>query len=297
MTPSHLPDSQTIRQAFDQAAATYGAHAVVQREAEDRLLEQLQAESVQPATIVDLGCGPGRAAHRLKRRWPKARVLAVDLSEAMLAQVRAGNGFWRKVEVVCADARRLPLADASVDLLFSNLMLQWVEQPAEVFAELRRILRPGGLLLMHTLGPGTLDELRQSWARVDDGEHVNPFIDMHHLGDALLAQGFQQVVVQAENLVLEYRRVNDLMRDLKGIGASNHLPGRQRGLTGKGAFARMRQAYEAFRRDGWLPATWELVSLRALAPEPGQPRKLPEGDEARIPLERLRASLRRRKGG
>ncbi len=293
---THLPKSTIIQQAFSRAAESYDAHAVVQREAEDRLLEQLQAENLQPNTILELGCGPGRAAHRLKKRWPRARVLAVDLSPAMLERVRAGNGWLRKVETLCADARHLPLIDASVDLVFSNLMLQWVEQPAEVFAELRRVLRPGGLLLMHTLGPGTLEELRQSWRAVDDGVHVNPFVDMHHLGDALLGQGFQQVVVQAETLTLEYRQVRDLLRDLKGIGASNHLPQRQKGLMGKQAFARMQAAYERFRRADWLPASWELVSLRALAPEPGQPRRLPQGEEAGIPLEQLRAQLKRRKG-
>ena len=290
----HLPDTTSVRRAFDRAAERYDAHAVVQREAEDRLLQQLQGADIRPERVLELGCGTGRAAHRLKRRWPRARVLAVDLAPSMLARVRAGNGWLRKVDVLCADACHLPLAEASVDLVFSNLMLQWVEQPVQVFAQLRRVMRPGGLLLMQTLGPATLEELRASWHAVDDRPHVNPFVDVRHLGDALLGQGFQQVVVHSERLTLEYRQLRDLLRDLKGVGASNRLPGRHRGLTGKVAFARMERAYEQRRRQGWLPATWELVSLRALAPDPEQPIRLAGYEEARFPLERLRASLKKK---
>jgi len=160
---------------------------------------------------------------------------------------------------VCADAERLPFVDASFDLVFSNLMLQWATDNDATFAELRRVLRPGGLLLFTSFGPDTLRELRESWARVDDYNHVNLFMDMHDVGDALLNARFADPVMDVEKLTVTYPDARRLMRDLKQIGAHNVTGGRPRGLTGKRHLQAMIDAYERFRSDGLLPASYEIV--------------------------------------
>ena len=129
------------------------------------------------------------------------------------------------------------------------------------------MLRPGGVLHLATLGPDTLVELRQAWQAADPGHaHVSRFIDMHDLGDALVRAGFAEPVLDVERHTLTYDEARDLMRDLKAIGAHNATAGRARGLTGKGTLARMLAAYERFRRDGRLPATYEVVFAQAWMP-------------------------------
>ena len=155
-------------------------------------------------------------------------------------------------------AERLPLAGASVDLLFSNLALQWCE-PSRAFAEAARVVTNDGLFLFSTVGPDTLRELRAAFAEADGEPHVNRFVDMHDLGDALVHAGFADPVMEMETITLEYDTVMAVARDLKAIGAVNSLPSRARGLPGRDRWRRMTEAYERFRRDGLLPATWEIV--------------------------------------
>ena len=164
---------------------------------------------------------------------------------------------------MCADAQALPLADASVQLLFSNLALQWCSEPDGIFRELFRVLAPGGLMVFSTLGPDTLKELRASWLEADGFNHVNAFADMHDLGDALVRAGLKDVVVDAERITRTYRSVFDLMRDLKSLGAHNVTAGRQRGMTGKRRLHAMAQAYERYRENGLLPASYEVVYAHA----------------------------------
>ena len=135
------------------------AHATLPVTAE--LLERLQYFRLEPKLIVDLGCGTGAGAAALRRRFPRARVIGIDLSHEMTRQARRAQRFWRRYDCLCADACALPLATQSVDLVFSSLMLQHCDDPAFPFAEVQRVLRPGGLLLFCTLGPGTLHELRE----------------------------------------------------------------------------------------------------------------------------------------
>jgi len=177
------------------------------------------------------------------------------------------RGLLRRFDVLCADAARLPLRTASVDLVFSNLMLQWCSDPDAVFSECRRVLKPGGLLTYTTFGPDTLLELRRAWSTVDGLTHVNRFIDMHDLGDAMVRAGFAEPVMDVDRCTLTYADAHALMRDLKAIGAHNVNAGRARGLTGKSRLTRMIAAYEAFRRDGRLPATYEIVYGQAWAAE------------------------------
>jgi malonyl-CoA O-methyltransferase len=284
-------DPRHIRRAFGRAAPDYARHAVLQREVEDRLLERLDYVESAPQRVLDIGCGPGRAVTAMRRRWKSAQVIALDLALPMLRQVR--SGWLRPMSRVCADARALPLADASIDVLFSNLCIQWIDDLPALFDEFRRVLRPGGYLAISTFGPDTLHELRAAWAAADHAPHVSGFADIARVGDALLAVGLRDPVLDAERFTLTYADANTLMRELKAIGATNADARRIRGLTGKAHFRRALETYEGFRKDGVLPATYEVVYAHAWGAEPGQPRRRRGGGEiASFPADRLRGSRR-----
>jgi len=259
-------DRGRVRRSFARAARGYDQAAVLQARVRDELLQRLDVVRLEPAVVLDLGAGTGHASLALKRRFRTSQVVAFDLAEGMLREAGRRQTLLRRFRRVCGHAAALPLRDASVDLVFSNLMLHWCTDPDSVFRECRRVLRPGGLLTFTTFGPDTLIELRRAWAAADRHTHVNRFIDMHDLGDALLRAGLVEPVMDVERYTLTYAEVRDLMRDLKAIGAHNANAGRLRGLTGKGALARMTAAYETFRRDGRLPATHEVVFGQAWVP-------------------------------
>ncbi|BEV72529.1 methyltransferase domain-containing protein [Paludibacterium sp. THUN1379] len=287
MSEVFYTDKARVRAAFERAAASYDSAAVLQREVAQRMAERLDYIKLQPGVILDAGSGTGTGAAELRRRYPDARVIELDLAHAMLAasrsrqQQQAGlmdrlfqrNKPWQ----VCADIERLPLADASVDMIWSNLAIQWVNVPDGAFAEFRRVLKPGGMILFSTLGPDTLQELRQSFAGLDGFTHVNQFIDMHDLGDAMLAGGLSEPVMDMEKIVMTYEGVRDVMHDLKAIGAHNATAGRGRGLMGKQAWRQVEARYETLRRDGRLPATYEVVYGHAWRGQDKPSRTLPDG--------------------
>ncbi|MBI3778354.1 MAG: malonyl-ACP O-methyltransferase BioC [Gammaproteobacteria bacterium] len=280
-------DKRRIRESFGHAADTYDAVAVLQREIADRLLARLEVVRLEPQWILDIGCGTGYDVRELARRYPRARVLGLDIVEIMAHRARRKSGLWRRLTgrcaFACGDAERLPFAPASVDMIVSNLALQWCD-PRTVFAEARRVLRPGGLLMFTTFGPDTLRELRDAWRAADDAPHVHDFIDMHDLGDMLMHAGFADPVMDMESFTLTYDSVRDVMRDIKQLGAHNVARNRARGLTGKARFARVRAAYEALAHDGKIPATYEAVYGHAWTPETEPAR---EG-VAVVPVARIR---------
>lgn len=259
-----FPVKRDARRAFERAAQSYDAHAVVQREIGERLLAHLDPIRIEPRRIVDLGCGTGRSFEAMRKRFPHAELVGLDFSAAMLRRARYRTGWLRAAfssrapRLVCADAERLPFAPGSVDFIFSNLALQWC-RPEIAFAEAAQALSTGGLLMFSTLGPDTLKELRCAFAATDEESHVNAFVDMHDLGDALVHAGFAEPVMEMEVLTLEYTALADLARDLKATGAHNVLPQRRRGLTTPRRWKRVVDLYEARRRDGALPATFEIV--------------------------------------
>ncbi|MGE0080713.1 MAG: malonyl-ACP O-methyltransferase BioC [Thiohalomonadaceae bacterium] len=290
MTDDHRISRAEVRRSFERAAAAYDEAAVLQRAVADRLLERLDVVRVQPRRILDAGAGTGHVSAALARRYPKAQIIALDLACAMVRRARARFGFFarrfRGHGFVCADVERLPLADASVDMVVSNLTLQWCNPLDQAFAEFRRVLAPGGVLMFSTFGPDTLKELRASWSAADGAVHVNTFQDMHDVGDALVRARLADPVMEREDIVVTYERVDGLLRDLKAIGAHNVNAGRTRGLTGRRRLAAMTEAYERFRHDERLPATYEVLYGHAWASAARPVRDTP--GEARIPLDSLR---------
>jgi malonyl-CoA O-methyltransferase len=275
-------DHAGVRNAFDRAARTYEAAAVLQARIADELLERLAFFNLSPEVVLDLGAGTGRMTGELKRRYRRANVVALDVAPGMLREARKHMKLFRRFARVCADARRLPFADASVDVAVSNLMLQWCDDLDVAFREVRRVLKPDGLFAFATFGPDTLRELRGAWATVDGYSHVNTFIDMHDIGDALVRSGLTEPVLDVERVTLTYKDVLSLMRDLKVIGAHNVTAGRARGLTGRRTLRQVEAAYEKSRRDGLIPATYEIVYGAAWGTA-GKRASAPVGGEVRIP--------------
>ncbi|HEY9099951.1 MAG TPA: malonyl-ACP O-methyltransferase BioC [Thiobacillus sp.] len=272
-------DFAEVRRAFDHAAASYDAHAVLQREVCDRLLTRLDFMTLQPERVLDVGCGTGYGLAHLHQRYPGADMCALDIAPAMLhaAKTRMPQSSWAqrvladvlgrggRHHAICADMGRLPLTDNSINLAWSSLALQWAHDLEATLKGLHRVLAPGGLLIFATFGPDTLKELRTAFAAVDDAPHVNSFIDLHDIGDMLIHAGFASPVMEMEMLTLTYADLKTLMRDLKGIGAHNAAASRKRGLLGKSAWAQLERAYEAHRLEGRLPATFEVIYGHAWA--------------------------------
>ena len=287
-------DQRHIRRAFSRSASSYDAAAALQHEVEKRLLESLDylGERI-PQVVLDVGSGPAHAAAAMRKRWPRAQVVAMDLALPMLREAKKQSGWFRPFDRVCADARALPIADNSVDVLFTNLCLQWVEDLPAVFAGFRRVLKPGGLLLCSTFGPETLIELREAFAQADAVPHVSRFPPIAQFGDALVMAGFRDPVLDRDRFTLTYGDLPALMRELRAMGATNALQSRRHTLTGRARFAAASAAYEGMRNgDGKLPSTWEVIYAHAWAPPPGAPIRGQGEEIASVPLSSI--PIRRR---
>lgn len=240
-----------VRSAFNKASSEYNTHAFLQKEIALRLDSKLEVISGNTEVILDLGAGTGLLSQNLLKRFKNSQLICLDFAQESLKN----NPVPHKL---CADANHLPLADNSIDIVTSNLMIQWCPDTKQLFSECHRVLKNNGLLLFSTFGPDTLKELKKSWSVVDDTPHVNTFTDMHDIGDQLLQNSFQSPVMEMETLTLTYQTVTDLLKDLKAIGAQT-VSTRSKSLTGKNKFQSMIQMYESYRTDGKLPATYEVV--------------------------------------
>ena len=261
-------DRRALARAFDRASSSYDAAAQLQAAARDELLERLQYFRLEPGVLLDLGAGTGAGSEALRRRFPHARIIAMDLAPAMLHAAGKRQRWRRRFECICADALALPLATGCVDLVFSNLMLQWCDRPGAVFTEIRRVLSPTGLLLFSSFGPETLQELRLAWSQADPHPHVSQFPDMPELSALMQQAGLAEPVLDIDRRVVHYTDARALMRELRAIGARNAIADRHRGLTGRGRLQRMDEAYEMRRRPQGLPATFELIYGAAFGGRP-----------------------------
>jgi malonyl-CoA O-methyltransferase len=229
----------------------------LQRDVGRRLLTRLGPVQESPAVVLDLGCGTGSFRSALRARFPEALYIGLDLAPGMVDYARSQAGddsAW-----LVGDAESLPLATSAVDLVFSSLAIQWCHHPGHFLAELARVLRPGGRCVFTTLGPATMDELRQSWAAVDAREHVNRFLPADDLVAAAAVTPGISLRVRSERHCMQYQRVGDLLAELKALGAHNMNRGRPTGLTSRRAIQGMLQAYEGWRTGGLLPASYDVI--------------------------------------
>lgn len=267
-----------IKQHFSSAAPSYDDAAILQKTVAERVDERLELTTIEPQVVLDIGAGTGLLTEKVIQRYPQAQLFAIDLSLEMLKQAKTRlnkpkfnwlpQSVWQTQAATAlnADAYSLPVKDASVDLIVSNLMLQWCDDLDSVFEEFRRVLRPEGLIMFTTFGPDTLKELKQAWSIADGQDaHVNQFVDMHDIGDALIRNGFGQPVMDVEHFTLTYDKPMGVLKDLKAIGATNASLNRSKGLMGKQRFHNMLEAYETLRSEGKIPATYEVVHGHAWA--------------------------------
>ncbi len=264
--------STAVRRAFSNAAVTYDAHAVLQREIGERLLAHLNFTKLTPASILDIGCGTGYFTRLLRGKYRRARITALDLSESMLQHTRNSHSRrlpWHGRHQHCAgDAMELPFRAGSFDLVTSNLAMQWVAEPEQMLAEMRRVLAPGGLILFSTFGRRTLAELRQSLAsiRPERAGHVLPFPDVTSLGDALMRLPVEMPVTDSDLFTLTYPDTLSLVRELKGLGASAAaIRGRSSGLYGPSLIKHLNRTYAKQHSDGEgrIRATFEALYAQA----------------------------------
>ena len=257
---------EAIRKSFNAIATDYEKNAVLQKEVLSRLLERLGDEQkldpkLQPKQLLDLGCGTGWASPALLQLFPDVEITAIDFAPNMLAQVVS----HKQVKTVVSDAHKLPIDDASVDIVFANMLLHWCNE-GDVFTECLRILKPDGLLIMSSLGETSLVELKHAWLSVDKKPHVHNFPALHNLGDDLLQTGFEQVVVNTEIITLTYIDIIALMKDIKASGNHNVDEDRNKGMMARAQLQQLTHAYDEFRADGRIPASYEVVYLRAKKP-------------------------------
>lgn len=270
-------EATRIRQRFDAAARRYDEHAALFDEVGARLLERLDGLRFSPERIVDLGCGTAQQTLRLRERYPNARLLAVDSAAGMLGRARRRRGRWRRrFELACADIAALPLAEASIDLVYANLSLQWGGELAAFLPGLRRIMRPRGLLLITLPGPDTLIELRRAGAVIDAG------VDTHaqELGEVLTRAGFQEPVLDTDWLTTTHEGLAPLLADLDHLGLACTLPGGP-------------DAIERELGRGEIASTWEMLYATAWSPDEGQPIRTESGEAASISAASL--GIRRRR--
>ena len=285
------PDVRAVRRHFARAAATYDGAAILQKEIGSRMAERLDVVKIAPAAVLDAGSGTGDAQAQFALRYPAARYVAVDIALPMLdvarAKARLSRSTLSKIfatftgrqaagepRYVCGDVATLPFATGAFDLVWSNLALQWAAELPRALAEINRVLAVDGLVTFSTFGPDTLKELRAAFAGVDRHAHVSRFADMHDIGDMLVAAGFADPVMHMEMLTLTYGDGPAMLRDLKAIGATNAAHARPRALMGRHRWERALAALDAMRRDGRIPATFEVIYAHAWKVAP---KRTPDG--------------------
>lgn len=275
-----------ICNTFNKHAVDYEQAAKVQHEIGERLFERLHYLKITPRYVLDLGCGTGVFTLMLKKHYPKAQVIGLDLAHAMLIQSRKKQGWLCKWPLVNGDMTALPFANGVFDLIFANQVIHWSQSLTAVISELNRVMNSQGCLMFSTLGPDTFKELKQAWHTVDHYAHTNEFTDMHDIGDCLLTERFVGPVVDMELLTVHYSSLKQLLQNLKAQGVRNINQARNEGLTGKKSWQAFEAAYEvAGTANGKYPLTYEVVYGHAWK---GEQRRLEEGTETFIPVSQIR---------
>ena len=280
-----MNSSQEICNAFHRCASDYEAAAVAQKEIGSQLFERLDYLKIEPRYVLDLGCGTGLFTQKLKKKYPKATVVGVDLAYAMLDKAKSSQSWRAHPAWLRADMHVLPFSNGLFDLVFSNQVFHWSPDYPALIREVNRVMNSGGCLMFSTLGPDTFQELRTAG---EQHAHANDFLDMHDVGDILLAEQFLDPVVDMEQLVLRYKRWPDLLRSLQKQGVRNINPKRNQGLTGRQHWAEFEALVLKHRTpEGKYPLTYEVLYGHAWK---GEPRQTTQGIETSIPVSVLRRS-------
>jgi malonyl-CoA O-methyltransferase len=286
-----MNDKTEIGNAFNAHASDYVKAAKVQREIGDRLFERLDWIKLKPRYILDLGCGPGTFSRQLKKRYPDALVIGLDLAHAMLREAKSLQGWRCKWGLVHADMTRLPFASGLFDLVFANQVIHWANPLSDVIREINRVMAPNGCLMFTMPGPDTFKEIRQSFASADQHAHVNHFPDMHDVGDCLMSEYFQDPVMDMEMLTVHYPGLLPLLHALKSQGVRNINSNRNPGLTGKQSWRKFEESMARYcTPEGKYPLTYEVVYGHAWK---GSQSRTGQGVETMVSVDALRATLKK----
>ena len=260
-------EKSRVKKQFNSAAATYETFDFLQQEVSNRLFDRLKDILVTPRLIIDLGSGTGRASELLEKSYKKSEVINLDIAEDMLIRARDKKKyrFFRRQKFLCGDIEAIPLKPNIADLAYSNLAVQWCPNLRLAFRAVNDVLKPRALFIFSTLGPDTLQELRDVFSTYSDMPHVNTFLDLHDVGDILSSSGFSDPVIESEEITVNYDGAAGLLRDLKGIGASNADSARRKSLTGPVRMRKVLKEYEKYRCNGKIPATYEVILGHAWA--------------------------------
>ncbi len=286
LNPNNTLRIADVRRRFDRAAQGFDDADFVHTVTRDGLFARLEPVVIDAGVVVDLGSATGSATRTLAKRFRGAKVVAVDLSLPMLERCRAKRGWFSKTSVLQADASTLPFADQSIDVVFANMLLPWVNDPGQVAGEVSRVLCKDGLFAFATLGPDSLLEIRNAWKGVDDRSHVNRFLDMHDIGDLMLQAGLRDPVLDVDRLTVSYDGADALFRDLTAVGARNSLQHRNRSLVGRRRFESMRHRLENAASGGKIRLELELVYGHCWGGRPPDPDGDVRIDAAAIPVRR-----------
>ena len=279
-----MPDPREVRETFNRVADCYDRHAALEQEVCRRLLERCEFQRRPPQSILDLGCGTGAGCEALKRQFRRAQVIGLDAAPAMLARMRRRGTLLRPLRPVCGDLGRLPFARASLDLLFSSMALHWSPDLAVFFDECRRVLRPDGMLLFATLGPGSMAELGEAWAEAGAAASLEPLPDLMEIGDTLMSAGFREPVMDMERITVQYPALAALTHELECTGASQLI-------SGWAEWSALQQPIEralaSSQVENRIAVTFEIVYGTAFGPPEGQPRRTADGDVATFSVDSL----------
>lgn len=273
--PVQIFDRHALRLHRDRAAAHLVDHDFLFRETADRLADRLLDITRRFPRALNLGCHGGEMAEALVGRGGIEHIVHTDLSEVLA----------RKAGGLAVDEEFLPFAEHSFDLVVSNLSLHWVNDLPGCLTQIRRILKPDGLLLATLFGGDTLIELRRAWMEAELAEEsgisprVAPFADVRDLGGLLQRAGFALPVADSESLTVSYPDAMRLMADLRGMGESNAVAARRKTFTRRATLFGLVNAYERLfaQPDGRLPATFQLITLTAWSPHASQQQPLKPG--------------------
>jgi len=279
-------NQEHVRRRFDRAADQFDDADFVHATTRHGLLARLEPLLTDAKVVVDLGSATGSANPLLRKRFKGARIICVDFARRMLERARQKKSWLSNAAFVQARAEALPFANESIDVIFSNLLLPWINNPATVFSEVARVLRKGGVFAFATLGPDSFREIRHAWRQLDDNPHVSAFPDMHDLGDSLVGAGLRDPVLDVDRLRIDYRNADRLSADLEACGARNALSSRSKALTGRHRYAAMLESLADPAAGGSITLDLELVYGHCWGAGPKMDPLNYRIDARRIPLRR-----------